>query len=56
VLPILRRGGNGDRAKRGGRGRFSSKRKLDAVLRLLRGESIEALSRELKVTAAALSA
>ncbi len=29
---------------------------MDAVLRLLRGESIESLSRELKVTAAALSA
>jgi len=46
----------GDAPGGGERGRFSSKRKLDAVLRLLRGESIESLSRELKVTAAALSA
>ena len=45
----------GDAPAGGERGRFSSKRKLDAVLRLLRGESIETLSRELKVTAATLS-
>jgi transposase len=37
------------------RGRFSSRRKTDAVLRLLRGESLELLSRELAVTAATLS-
>src|SRR5262245_54027611 len=37
------------------RGRFSSRRKTDAVLRLLRGESLELLSRELGVTAATLS-
>jgi hypothetical protein len=36
-------------------GRFSSRRKLDAVLRLLRGEELDALSRELGVTAATLS-
>ena len=36
-------------------GRFSSQRKLDAVLRLLRGEQLDALSRELHVTAARLS-
>src|SRR5512143_199937 len=34
------------------RGRFSAKRKADAVVRLLRGEDLEALSRELGVTAA----
>lgn len=45
----------GDPPGAGERGRFSSKRKLDAVLRLLRGEGIEALSRELKVTAATMS-
>lgn len=34
------------------RGRFSARRKTEAVLRLLRGEDLEALSRELGVTAA----
>ena len=34
------------------RGRFSAKRKSQAVLRLLRGEDLEALSREVGVTAA----
>ena len=38
-----------------GRGRFSSRRKAEAVLRLLRGEGLEILSRELGVTAATLS-
>jgi transposase-like protein len=38
------------------RGRFSAKRKTQAVLRLLRGEDLDALSRELGVTAATLSA
>ncbi len=37
------------------RGRFSSRRKTDAVLRLLRGESLELLSRVLGITAATLS-
>jgi transposase-like protein len=37
------------------RGRFSARRKTDAVLRLLRGEDLEFLSRELGVTAATLS-
>ncbi|GAC1357082.1 MAG: IS3 family transposase ISGsu7 [Acidimicrobiales bacterium] len=37
------------------RGRFSARRKAEAVLRLLRGEDLDALSRELGVTAAALS-
>jgi len=37
------------------RGRFSANRKADAVLRLLRGEDLETLSRELGVTAATLS-
>ena len=39
----------------GERGRFTSKRKTEAVLRLLRGEDIDAVSRELGVTAATLS-
>ncbi|HEY2158030.1 MAG TPA: transposase, partial [Isosphaeraceae bacterium] len=37
------------------RGRFSASRKTEAILRLLRGEDLETLSRELGVTAAALS-
>jgi hypothetical protein len=37
------------------RGRFSAPRKAQAVLRLLRGEDLETLSRELGVTAATLS-
>jgi transposase-like protein len=37
------------------RGRFSAKRKQEAVLRLLNGEELDALSRELGVTAATLS-
>ena len=37
------------------RGRWSAKSKREAVLRLLRGEELDALSRELKVTAAKLS-
>ena len=37
------------------RGRFSAKRKRDAVLRLLRGEDLDLLSRELGVTGATLS-
>jgi len=41
--------------RRDGRGRWSAKRKTAAVLRLLRGEDIESLSRELGVTAATLS-
>jgi transposase len=35
--------------------RFSAKRKLDAVRRLLRGEPLELVARELNVTAARLS-
>ena len=37
------------------RGRFSAKRKTEAVLRLLRGEDLESLPRQLGVTAATLS-
>ena len=39
----------------GERGRFSAPRKTATVLRLLRGESLELLSRELGVTAATLA-
>lgn len=37
------------------RGRWSSGRKLEVVLRILKGEDLDALSRELKVTAARLA-
>ena len=37
------------------RGRFSSRRKTEVVLRVLRGEELDLLSRELGVTAATLS-
>ena len=43
--------GNGKQDK----GRFSSKRKTEVVLRLLRGEDLDALSREFGVTAARIS-
>lgn len=36
-------------------GRFSAKRKTEAVLQLLRGEDLDLLSREYKVTAGKLS-
>ena len=39
----------------GERGRFSSQRKTATVLRLLRGEDLELVSRELGVTVATLS-
>ena len=39
----------------GERGRFSSRRKTATVLRLLRGEDLERVSRELGVTAATLA-
>ena len=40
--------------KQAERGRFSSRRKVQTVLRLLRGEELDVLSRELGVTAATL--
>jgi transposase-like protein len=39
----------------GERGRFSSRRKLEAVLRVLRGESLDAVSREIGVTASSFA-
>jgi transposase len=38
------------------RGRWSSQRKMEAVLRVLKGEDLDALSRELKVSTARLAA
>jgi transposase len=37
------------------RGRWASRRKMEVVLRLLRGEALDALSRELGVTGATLA-
>ena len=48
-------GTNGRSEPRPERGRFSSRRKAEAVLRLLHGEELDALSRELRVTAATLA-
>ena len=47
--------GGAPEERRDGRGRWSAKRKFAGVLRLLRGEDLETLSRELGVTAATLS-
>jgi transposase len=56
VLEGARRAtGGAPEERRDGRGRWSAKRKMAAVLRLLRGEDIETLSRELSVTAATIS-
>ncbi len=41
--------------KNSGGGRFSAKRKAEAVLRVLRGEDLDLISRELGVTAARLA-
>ena len=38
------------------RGRYTAKRKAEAVMRLLKGEELDTLSRELGVTAATISA
>ena len=48
-------GTNGRSEPRPERGRFSSRRKAEAVLRLLHGEELDALSRELGVTAETLA-
>ena len=46
---------NSSKADADDRGRFSARRKTEAVLRLLRGEDLDTLSRELGVVAATLS-
>ena len=51
-------GGGGRPARAAGRGRggrFSARRKRETVLRLLRGEDLESVSRELGITAARVS-
>lgn len=50
-----RRATEGELASRGERGRFSSRRKREAVLRVLRGETLDAVSRALGVTAGTLA-
>src|SRR5918912_313887 len=42
-------------ANRPERGRWSSRRKTEVVMRVLRGENLDALSRELGVTAATIA-
>src|ERR671939_813896 len=44
-----------ERGSVGERGRWSSRRKQEVVLRVLRGEDLDALSRELGVTAGAIA-
>ena len=44
-----------ERASGGERGRWSSRRKMEVVLRALRGEDLDALSRELGVTAGTIA-
>ena len=44
-----------ERAPSGERGRWSSRRKMEVVLRALRGEDLDALSRELGVTAGTIA-
>jgi hypothetical protein len=46
---------NSTKANANDRGRFSARRKTEAVLRLLRGEGLDTLSRALGVVAATLS-
>ena len=46
---------NEAREATGERGRWSSRRKTEVVLRVLRGEDLDALSRELQVTAGAIA-
>lgn len=45
----------GDKSKRAGKGRWSAKRKADVVLRLMRGEDLDTVSRELCVKTATLA-
>lgn len=45
----------GGEASQPERGRWSSRRKTEVVLRVLRGEDLDALSRELGVTAATIA-
>ena len=44
-----------ERGTGGERGRWSARRKMEVVLRALRGEDLDALSRELGVTAGTIA-
>jgi hypothetical protein len=55
ALERARRASGGASDADEGRGRFSARRKQEAVLRLVRGEDLDLVSRELGVTAARLS-
>jgi hypothetical protein len=46
---------SGEGGAAGERGRWTSRRKLEVGLRVLRGEDLDSLSRELHVTAAAIA-
>lgn len=52
---MSRKSSRASRSPSSERGRFSAKRKADAVMRLLRGEDLDTLSRELGVLASTLS-
>ena len=55
AAPEAARRATGSSPSRGRGGRFSVGRKSAAVMRLLRGEDLESVSRDLRVTAARLS-
>jgi len=55
VDPQGRRSPTAGSASRQDKGRWSSRRKTEVVLRLLRGETLDALSRELGVSSARLA-
>ena len=50
-----KRSGSGVAATTAERGRWSSKRKVEVVLRLLKGETLDAVSRQLSVSTQRLS-
>jgi hypothetical protein len=52
---VPKRSGTSTKTDTNDRGRFSARRKTGAVLRLLRGEDLDTLSRELGVIASTLS-
>ena len=55
VDPQGGRSPTGGSASRQDKGRWSSRRKTEVVLRILRGETLDALSRELGVSSARLA-
>jgi hypothetical protein len=55
VEPLVGRSPTAGAASRQDKGRWSSRRKTEVVLRILRGETLDALSRELGVSSARLA-